>query len=425
MKVLFCAFDGPGYTGGPNSWLRRLVTFLTSRGVSVRVLLFLQADPKDTDFSNYPLLNDFERQGVDFRRFYFWETTENKVRWIFDEVRDFAPDVFVPNVVVAAYWAARWIREAGIPTVGVLHSDDDFHHALLERYVAEDTPWRLTDLVCVSRLLEGLASGKAATTRVHRISYGVNVPDRTATFERKPLKMLYVGRFEEEQKRISDVARAMCRAANACDATGTLVGSGNAVGDVERILKETGNRRVELGGLIENTRIQQFMADFHVLVLLSDYEGLPIALMEAMAVGLVPVCTRMGSGIPELVLEHRTGLLVDDREDGFVDTVRALASDTERWERLSTGARSHIQDGYSETACHRAWYELLSDCAAKSAYDGRRLGPGGADWTISLPEPDSRHLQEDFREPAPMRRALRVARHKLASAARSLGKFKR
>lgn len=425
MKVLFCAFDGPGYTGGPNSWLRRLVTYLTSRGVSVRVLLFIQADPKDTDFSSYPLLNDFERQGVDFRRYYFWETTENKVRWIFDEAREFAPDVFVPNVVVAAYWAARWIREAGIPTVGVLHSDDDFHHGLLERYVADETPWRLTDLVCVSRLLEGLASEKTATTRVHRISYGVNVPDRTATFENGPLKMLYVGRFEEEQKRISDVARAMCRAADACDATGTLVGSGNAIGDVERILRETGNGRVELGGLIENTRIQAFMTDFHVLVLLSDYEGLPIALMEAMAVGLVPVCTRMGSGIPELVIENRTGLLVNDREGDFVETVRALAADPERWKMLSAGAREHIQDGYAETTCHRAWYELLSDCASKSAYDGRRLGPGGADWNISLPEPDPRHLQEDFREPAPMRRALRMARHKLASAARSLGKFKR
>lgn len=425
MKVLFCAFDGPGYTGGPNSWLRRLVAYLTSRGVTVRVLLFLQADPKDTDFSNYPLFGDFERNDVDFRRYYFWETTENKVRWIFDEVREFAPDVFVPNVVVAAYWAARWIREAGIPTVGVLHSDDDFHHALLERYVAEDTPWRLTDLVCVSRLLETLAAEKTGTTRVHKISYGVNVPDRTATFERGPLKMLYVGRFEEEQKRISDVARAMCLAANGCDATGTLVGSGSAAATVERILAEAGSGRVELGGLIENTRIQAFMADFHVLVLLSDYEGLPIALMEAMAVGLVPVCTRMGSGIPELVLENRTGLLVNDREGDFVEAVRALASDGDRWKTLSIGARDHIQDGYAEEPCHRAWYELLSGLAAQSAYDGRRVGPGGADWNISLPPADPRHLQEDFREPAPMRRALRVAKYKLASAARNLGKFKR
>ncbi|WP_371821102.1 glycosyltransferase [Chloracidobacterium sp. D] len=46
-----------------------------------------------------------------------------------------------------------------------------------------------------------------------------------------------------------------------------------------------------------------------MFVLLSDYEGLPIALMEAMATGLVPICTAMRSGIGQLVVDGVTGCM--------------------------------------------------------------------------------------------------------------------
>ncbi|QUV81159.1 glycosyltransferase [Chloracidobacterium sp. D] len=62
-------------------------------------------------------------------------------------------------------------------------------------------------------------------------------------------------------------------------------------------------------GLVDNARIQALMAEHHMFVLLSDYEGLPIALMEAMATGLVPICTAMRSGIGQLVVDGVTGCM--------------------------------------------------------------------------------------------------------------------
>jgi sugar transferase (PEP-CTERM/EpsH1 system associated) len=59
--------------------------------------------------------------------------------------------------------------------------------------------------------------------------------------------------------------------------------------------------------------IAAIMRTFDVFVLSSIAEGTPVTLLEAMACALPAVCTRVG-GIPDLVAEHHTGLLVPARE---------------------------------------------------------------------------------------------------------------
>jgi len=103
------------------------------------------------------------------------------------------------------------------------------------------------------------------------------------------------------------------------------------------------------------------MLQGHVLVLLSDYEGLPIALMEAMACGLVPICRQMRSGIPELVEDGITGLMVSDRGDAFVAAVRRLRDSLELWEKLSTAARALIEAEYSHEVCAAKWEAFLKE----------------------------------------------------------------
>lgn len=96
-----------------------------------------------------------------------------------------------------------------------------------------------------------------------------------------------------------------------------------------------------------------------MLVLLSDYEGLPIALMEAMACGVVPICLRIRSGIPELVEDGVTGLLVSDRSDDFVAAVWRLRYEPQLWEKLSKAARAKIEAEYSNEVCTASWEAFL------------------------------------------------------------------
>ena len=81
-----------------------------------------------------------------------------------------------------------------------------------------------------------------------------------------------------------------------------------------------------------------------VFALSSRFEGLPIALLEAMASGVAPVATRVG-GIPEVITDGRDGVLVDPGDPGALAAAltRVLADDDER-ARIAACARSRAGD---------------------------------------------------------------------------------
>jgi glycosyltransferase involved in cell wall biosynthesis len=77
---------------------------------------------------------------------------------------------------------------------------------------------------------------------------------------------------------------------------------------------------------------------FDLFALSSRFEGLPIALLEAMACGVAPVVTRVG-GVPEVVTDGRDGVLVDPGDAGELATALGkLLADPTRRQELATGA---------------------------------------------------------------------------------------
>ncbi len=366
MKVTFCTYDDPKFIGGPNSWLRRLLPALKFAGLEVSVLFFINS----TDRAEHcPCYRNLHTQGINCQTFPWTTTTEQKIRWLLSKLSEAPPDIFVPNMLVPAFYASRWVKEAGILTIGVLHSDDEFYWGVVKEFVLSQTPYQLSALVCVSKFLEEYVSQSGKTkTLVKKISPGVPLPQQQATPPSECLKLIYVGRLEEEQKRISEVTYALCRVVREISNTEAVIfGSGSAKSNVEKILSEQAvELPVRLGGLVNNAQIQEVMLDHHVLVLLSDYEGLGLSVMEAMACGLVPICLRVRCGIPELVEDGITGLLINDRGDDFVAAVRRLKTNPELWHRLSLAARAKIQTGYSNEVCTKQWLDLFSELQEQS-----------------------------------------------------------
>jgi glycosyltransferase involved in cell wall biosynthesis len=80
-----------------------------------------------------------------------------------------------------------------------------------------------------------------------------------------------------------------------------------------------------------------------VVALTSDNEGTPVALIEAMAAGRAVVATRVG-GVPDLVADGETGLLVPARDPGaMADAIAGLAEDPGRRRRLGAAARDRVR----------------------------------------------------------------------------------
>ena len=75
-------------------------------------------------------------------------------------------------------------------------------------------------------------------------------------------------------------------------------------------------------------------------------DGIPVALIEAMALGVPVVSTRV-SGIPELVEHEVTGLLVEQRDPaGLADAIERLLDDPELRRRMGRAGRRHVEEQF-------------------------------------------------------------------------------
>lgn len=354
--VTFCTYDSPVSIGGPFTWLRRLLPLLRSRGVDCRCLFL-------THFgATGPVLEGLRQDGFPCTVVNCHARTVDQVRWILERLHENPPDVFVPNLVVSAYYAARWVRSVGIPTVGVLHSDDPFYRAIQDEFVFGPTAQQLSSIICVSRELESQVSHrKPLCTNVCRIPYGVTVPDACVGLVPSRFRIAYVGRLAEEQKRISELTRAFIRICRTIpNAEAVIYGDGPDRSSVEAILATEGQHvSVRLAGIIPNDQIQNELLHCDVIALLSDYEGLPISLLEGMACGCVPVCLAMRSGIPELVEDGVSGLIVSNREESFQTAIRRLHEDVALRTKLSQNAKHRITREFSDRAVADMWATQL------------------------------------------------------------------
>lgn len=402
LRFLFCSYDARGAFGGPLVWLTRLAPELRRLGHDVR-FAFLTDHPGPECATVAALCGDgfdchwLRRHSV----LQYNDNTEYRVRWYIDIAARLKPDIFVANSVLQAIFAARWVRAQGVPTVVVLHSStsDRYFEGIYDVLCGGDGEFVPSGLVGVS---EALAREARVRTRgrtvIESISCGCPVPNQSAQLDpTTPLRLAYVGKFTERPKRISDVARALCLATREVARTeAVLFGDGRDAHNAHAIVHAEGHHsRVSFGGAINSVAVQRALLQCHVIVLMSEWEGLPVALLEAMACGVVPVCFDCGGGVAELVRDGDTGILIRDREASFVAAIRSLRSDVSLWKRLSVHARDAVSQQHSIARVARRWEAL----GRRLVLLERRHSAGGAAQPLSLPPIHAALSGEDVRMP--------------------------
>lgn len=357
MKITICAFDAPNNLDGPTTWIKRLLPYFKEKNIESRII-FLAANDIDLPAYNY-----FIDEGFDCKLIYWELFNDEKILAILNDVKEFPPDIFITNYFAIPLEAGKWIKKAGIPTVMVLHNDDKYHYDLVKKYAANNNESDVSAVVCVSNLIRQISLQKAPLHKsIRYIPIGAPVTEEVASPSADgELKVVYAGRIDEKQKRISDVAHAFCKAAKEVPGTSyTIYGHGPAVPAVQEILNKTGQGLpVKFNGKLKSTEVQGHLVQNQVFVLLSEFEGLPITLMEAMSCGLVSVCTNMRSGISDLITNNVEGILIDDRKDEFVAAIKKLKASPALWKEMSQAARQKIMRSYSVESCNDQWIDLL------------------------------------------------------------------
>jgi colanic acid/amylovoran biosynthesis glycosyltransferase len=127
----------------------------------------------------------------------------------------------------------------------------------------------------------------------------------------------------------------------------TLVGEGPERATLERLIAHHGlGNYLHLAGACNHDRVADYYQMGDAFVLSSFMEGVPVVLMEAMAMELPCVATQI-TGIPELIEAGVDGLLVPPASAGAIaDAVESLIDDPQRTRQLGVAARRKVLAKY-------------------------------------------------------------------------------
>lgn len=148
----------------------------------------------------------------------------------------------------------------------------------------------------------------------------------------------------------------------------TVAGSGPQLAELERLVSDMGLAdAVRFSGRIDNERIGDLYADADLVLNPSTADNMPISILEALASG-VPVVTTSAGGIPDLVQDGSTALIVPvgDAEAMAAAALRLLSDPALAWRLRAAGVRE---------AARYAWPQVRE--LWRQAYVGALASPRG------------------------------------------------
>jgi len=201
-------------------------------------------------------------------------------------------------------------------------------------------------------------AGDPWARRIHRIYHGIDLDrfrqdGRTATHGSRPPACLSIGRLVEKKgfPYLIEAARILKESGRSLVVR--IVGGGDQRRALEDEIARAGlTGIVELVGAMPQERLLAEYQRASVFVLPcivtdnGDRDGIPNVLVEAMRMGR-PVVSTAISGIPELVIDGKTGLLVPPRDpDALAEAIASLLDDPARAGELAAQAAHHVAERF-------------------------------------------------------------------------------
>lgn len=127
----------------------------------------------------------------------------------------------------------------------------------------------------------------------------------------------------------------------------TLVGEGTVREELESLIRQLDlEEHVCLPGACNHDRVPEYLSQSDAFVMSSFLEGVPVVLMEAMAMGVPCVATRI-TGIPELIDPEIDGLLVvPGSAERLAEAIARLTDDRDLARRLGSAGREKVEGKY-------------------------------------------------------------------------------
>jgi glycosyltransferase involved in cell wall biosynthesis/GT2 family glycosyltransferase len=347
----------PDYLGGVTTWCVNLAAARPAGGASVEWYQLEDGDPRRAHAVPDP------PQGVDhFARVAHAWPDEN----LFAVLRRLRRarsrrhrGVIVANEFFGLAYAARWGREEHL--VQILHQDAPMYYQLAEAFEPFVDLFVTVSAHIRDELIRRLP-GRAADIRYVRSGVPTGGPARARAGG--ALRLVFSGRLEPVKGVLDLPAIDRQVRARGARVHWTIIGDGPLAAELRAGFAP--EAQVDFAGALAYDAARERLARHDLFVLPSHAEGLSLALLEAMAAGVVPVVSDLASGTREVVESGSTGLLArPGRPEEFADAIVRLAEHPELLERMSAAAAARVADRHSLAAFGAAFYELVGDLAQR------------------------------------------------------------
>ena len=405
MKILlFTHTFSP--VGGVETWLDRACEYLPKQGFDPIVgLVRGQCTNQPERFkAAHPQLTTVEIDGRGLNRV-------GRVRALARCIRMVHPRIVSPLGIVDGNEATIRCKQHGMDVRLLVHAQGNLVPMLADLRAYRD--W-IDLVVCPGRLTSRVLLDWAGfdRDRVRHIPNGAEPArrNRTPRSPGAPLRIGYVGRLTDPDKRATDLIRLHEELdRRQLDYRLEIVGDGPCLGKLQEAL--SGASRVTLHGAVLHEELYEgIFPNLDVLVLTSSSEAFGIVLVEAMMHGVVPLTSRYDGFYAEgLVKESFNGLAFDVGDmAAAADALQGLAGDASLLERLS--ARSlEMAASYTWSRSLTRWTESLRSAATRP--------PVTVEQVPEIPRIEEPGRLEQLRLPAGAVDLLRRARRALLGPA--------
>ncbi|MDT3435568.1 glycosyltransferase family 4 protein [Haloarcula sp. 1CSR25-25] len=351
-RILLTSDYLPPSDGGVEQVVQKLALHLVDEGFKVGIFT-LDDDARDFELQDVPEISVYTASALDLTNIIGLQSmfSVSALREFRRVLREFQPDIvhahnrFFYTSVVAALYSIRadykLVTTFHLSDIGMISGLGGAAAKTFEQTISRFVISRSEQVICVSASAESIAQSLGAKrTAVVRNTVDV---DEFSPNPKNGKSLLYIGRFVHNNG-IQDLLTALPSILDSHpDAEVHLVGSGPLGEEVQKTIHSS--------GLSDSVTIYDYVDDISemydrasVFCRPSYSEGLPLTMLEAMASGIPPVVTAI-AGVPEVVTDHETGVLLEpDNPDEVAQAVIELFDDAELRVRLAKNAREYITE---------------------------------------------------------------------------------
>ncbi len=353
---------GPHPLSGVSTWIARLLTSDHTRYDWHALIVGSEQELAE--------MTPFPATGTGRVHTRAWSNDDNAatdhVNTVVEALDELRPSIVIPNYVPEAYAAAGLAAPRGVRTLGVCHSRDYWYLELFQHAAPlMHAAWAVSD-EC-ERLLH---TTLGQTTNVLCAPYGTHLPEEISLpphviHPSEPIRILYTGRLETPQKRsmhLATIAEELHR--RGVPFVLTIAGDGPDHEQLTTRLRpfiDAG--KVSMLGAVPHAHVNSLIREHDLLILVSAYEGTPLAAIEAMALGRPIAVTDGCGGAADAVRAHGGGVVVPtDNPIDLTDHLERLSQYPAELQALASQAHDCAKQRFS-LPVHIESIESLIDSA--------------------------------------------------------------